>query len=146
MAIFTSLIVAGHLMLAAADATEISDEVIAAKAKIQTAYQTNDVEAVRALSTTNLVVIVPRFQNFTLEDQLKDTPDLKIKSYKMEHQRVTPLTDTVAQLTFHLEIKGSFKGKPLTSPVRVLETWVKQDGKWRQASYQETALDEADDK
>jgi hypothetical protein len=51
---------------------------------------------------------------------------------------VKPLTGDVAQVTYRATIKGTYAGKAVPSPVYVGEVWIKRDGKWLQASYQET--------
>jgi hypothetical protein len=48
------------------------------------------------------------------------------------------LTDDVAQIIYRATIKGTYAGKAVPSPVYASEVWVKRDGKWLQASYQET--------
>jgi hypothetical protein len=47
-------------------------------------------------------------------------------------------TRDVALGWYRATIKGTYQGQEVPSPVQVGEVWVKRDGKWVQASYQET--------
>ena len=74
-------------------------------------------------------------------DLLKVLGELKISEYKMDGLKVKTLTKDVALTSYRATIKGTYKGKAVPSPVRVVEVWIKRDGKWLQASYQETPVD-----
>jgi hypothetical protein len=67
--------------------------------------------------------------------------DWKTSEYKIEGLKVKTLTKDVALVSFQATIKGTYKGKEVPSPVQVVEVWIKRDGKWLEASYQETPLD-----
>ena len=116
------------------------EQVVAAKQALEAAYDNGDVAAIRAGTTKDHVAIAPHFECMSQAEQLAKIPDLDIKSYEMHGFHTTRLTDHVVVLTFTADIDGTFKGKPLTPHVRVIETWVKRDGKWLQATYQETSL------
>ena len=61
--------------------------------------------------------------------------------YKTKGLKVKALTKDVDLASSQATIKGTYKGKAVPSPVQVAEVWVRRDGKWLQASYQETPLD-----
>ena len=71
--------------------------------------------------------------------------DYKISSYEMAGLQVIPLTKDVVLLTFRADIESTFRGRQLPSKVRVVETWVRRDGKWLQASYQSTPVGDSKD-
>ena len=144
MTALTTLIVVGSLMLAGPATAELSDELIAAAKRLNRAYVKNDIPAIEQLTAANVITIMRDIQTFSWADQLKVMPKLNTTSYKTRQTTARLLTDTVAQVSYTADVEGTFDGKPLTSPVRVLETWTKQDGKWKQSSYQETALGKSD--
>ena len=55
--------------------------------------------------------------------------------------QVRGVVQSVALVTYRATIRGTYKGKEVPSPVQAGEVWVKRDGKWIQASYQETPID-----
>lgn len=59
----------------------------------------------------------------------------------MHEMSTMQLTEDVVVLTYRADIVGTYQGKKLTPHVRVVETWVKREGKWLQATYQETQVD-----
>ncbi len=140
MTALTTLIVVGNLMLAGPDDAEVRNEAIAAAKQLNEAYVLNDIPAIKQLTADNVITIMRDIQTFSWADQLKVMPKLNTTSYKTKQMTARLLTDTVAQISYIADVEGTFDGNPLTSHVRVLETWTKQDGKWKQSSYQETAL------
>ena len=144
MTALTTLIVVGNLMLAGPDDAEARDELIAAARQLNKAYVLNDIPAIKQLTAANVITIMRDIQSFSWADYLKVLPELNTTSYKTKQTTARLLTDTVAQISYIADVEGTFDGNPLTSPVRVLETWTKLDGKWKQSSYQETALGKSD--
>ena len=140
MTALTTLIVVGNLMLAGPDDAEVRDELIAATKQLNKAYVLHDIPAIEQLTAANVIMIMRDVKTFSWADQLKVMPKLITTSYKRKQTTARLLTDTVAQISYIADVEGTFDGNPLASPVRVLETWTKQDGKWKQSSYQETAL------
>ena len=140
MTALTTLIVVGNLMLAGPDNAEVRDEAIAAAKQLNEAYVLSDIPAIKQLTAANVITIMRDIQTLSWADQLKLMPKLITTSYKTKQTTARLLTDTVGQISYIADVEGTFDGNPLTSPVRVLETWTKQDGKWKQSSYQETAL------
>ena len=140
MTALTTLIVVGNLMLAGPDDAEVRDELIAAARQLNKAYVLNDIPAIKQLTAANVITIMRDIQTFSWADQLKLMPKLITASYKTKQTTARLLTDAVGQISYIADVEGTFDGNPLTSHVRVLETWTKQDGKWKQSSYQETAL------
>ena len=108
---------------------------------IQKAFDKDDVDTLKGLMTKDHVTILTyaRFDNAS--DQLKVLSDWKTSEYKIDGLKVKTLTKDVALVSYHATIKGTYKGKQVPSPVQVGEVWVRRDGKWVQASYQETPLD-----
>jgi hypothetical protein len=65
----------------------------------------------------------------------------ELSEYKIDGFKVKALTKDVAPVSYQAAIKGTYKGREVPSPVQAAEVWARRDGKWLQASYQETPPD-----
>ncbi len=143
------LIVLGSLLVVAegrADVRkDVRKEVEKAKQVLQAAYNSRDANVIKQRTTADHLSITTLYKFFSQAAQLKALPDYKFSSYKIAGLQVTPLTKDVVQLTFRADIEGTFRGRQLPSKVRVVETWVRRDGKWLQASYQTTPVGDSKD-
>ncbi len=140
------LIVLGSLLVVAEGrADDVREEVEKAKQVLQAAYNSRDANVIQQRTTADHLSIATLYKFFSQADQLKGLPDYKFSSYKMGDLQVIPLTKDVVQLTFRADIDGTFQGRQMASKVRVVETWVKREGKWLQASYQTTPVGDSKD-
>ncbi len=139
------LIVVGSLLVLAEGRADVRTEVEEAKQVLQAAYDSGDANGIRQGTTTYHLSITALYQFFSQADQLKVLSDIKISSYEMKGLQVIPLTKDVALLTFQADIDGTFRGRKMASKVQVVETWVKGEGKWLQASYQLTPVGDSSD-
>ncbi len=129
------------LLLAVQARAETADEVERARQTIQTAFNKGDVDTLKSLMTEDLLTTLAYARFTNRADLLKVLGELKISAYKMDGLKVKTLTKEVALTSYRATIKGTYKGKAMPSPVQVVEVWIKRDGKWLQASYQETPVD-----
>jgi len=129
------------LLVAVQVRADTAEDVERSVQTILKAFNKGDVDTVKGLMTKDHVVILTyaRFDNGA--DQLKVLSNWKTSEYKIDGLKVKTLTKDVALVSFQATIKGTYKGKELPSPVQVGQVWVRRDGKWLQASYQETPLD-----
>ena len=136
------LIVTAVLLLAVQVRADTAEEVERSVRSIQTAFNKGDVDTLKGLMTKDHVAILSyaRFDNAA--DQLKVLSDWKTSEFKVDGLKVKTLTRDVALVSFQATIKGTYKGKEVPSPVQVVEVWMNRDGKWLQASYQETPVDQ----
>ncbi|HKB35316.1 MAG TPA: nuclear transport factor 2 family protein [Gemmataceae bacterium] len=118
-----------------------ADEVERARQTIQTAFNKGDVDTLKLLMTEDLLTTLTYARFTNRADLLKVLGDIKISEYKMDGLKVKPLTKDVALTSYRATIKGTYKGKTVPATVHVVEVWIKRDGKWAQASYQETPVD-----
>ncbi len=139
------LILLGILLLVAEGRADVRKEVEKAKQVLQAAYNSRDVNVIQQGTTTDHLSITPLYQYFSQADQLKTLSDVKFSSYEMKDLQVIPITKEVVLLTFRADIKGTFRGSKMASKVQVVETWVKREGKWLQASYQLTPVGDSSD-
>jgi uncharacterized protein (TIGR02246 family) len=137
-----SLLIGTVVMLLAVQAkADTAEDVERAVRTIQTAFNKGDVDALKRLMTEDHVTILTYAQFSNTADQLQVLADWKFTEYKMEGLKVKALTKDVALVSSQATIKGTYKGKEVPSPVQVVEVWINRDGKWLQASYQETPVD-----
>jgi uncharacterized protein (TIGR02246 family) len=141
MGLHTLLFVAAGLLPATEARGGVSEEVERAVWAVQTAFNKGDVDGVKKLLTEDHVTLLSYARWSNAADQLKVLDAFKFSEYKIHDLEVKPLTKDVALVTFRATIKGTYAGKAVPSPVDVAQVWVKRDGKWLQASYQETPLD-----
>ncbi len=121
------------------------EEVENARQVLQTAYNSGDAKVIEQRTTVDHLAITTGFQFFSQADQLTALSDFNLTSYEVAGLQVIPLTEDVAQLTFRADIEGTFRGRQLPSDIRVVETWVRRDGQWLQASYQTTPVEDSKD-
>ncbi len=139
------LIVVGSLLVLSGGRADERNEVEEAKQVLQAAYNSGDADGIRQGTTIYHLSITTLYQFFSQADQLKALSDHKISSYEMNGLQVIPLTEDVVLLTFRADIKGTFRGRKMASEVRIVETWLKREGKWLQASYQSTPVGDSQD-
>ena len=139
------LIVVGSFLVLSGGRADECNEVEEAKQVLQAAYDSGDATGIRQGTTTDHLSITALYQFFSQADQLKALSDHKISSYEMNGLQVIPLTEDVVLLTFRADITGTFRGRKMASEVRIVETWVKREGKWLQASYQSTPVGDSQD-
>ena len=141
MGLRSFLIGTAVLLLAVQARADTADEVERARQTIQTAFNKGDVDTLKSLMTEDLITTLAYARFTDRADLLKVLGELKISEYKMDGLKVKTLTNDVALTSYLATIKGTYKGKAVPSPVQVVEVWIKRDGKWLQASYQETPVD-----
>jgi len=138
MGLYSLLIVAAGTLPAAKADGDVAAEVKRAKQAVQTAFNKGDVDGVKKWLTEDHVTLLTYARFTNTADQMKVLSAFKFSEYKIAGLKVKLLTKDVALVTFRATIKGTYAGKVVPSPVYAGEVWVKRDGKWLQASYQET--------
>jgi uncharacterized protein (TIGR02246 family) len=135
------LVLTASLLIAADAKDDAVKEVEKAITVLNKAFEKGDAEALKALMTDDHVAITPSAGVETLAQQLKDLPHLKITEYVQGKLTVKLLSKDVALVTYPLTLKGTFKGKPLAEKLQATAVFVRREGKWLEASYQETPLE-----
>lgn len=77
---------------------------------------------------------------FTIAEQMESLEQYKARLFDVTDEQVVLLGDDAALVTFEKSYDGTFAGKPLPKRVFVSALWSKEDGRWLQAFYQETAI------
>jgi ketosteroid isomerase-like protein len=137
-----AVLAAGLLMGADAPQDSASKDVEKALRALNEAFKNRDADAIQRLMTDNHVAITPYYRGpRTKAEQLKNLPDLKMTEYTMGAVKVTLISKDIALITYPLTMKGTYQGKELAPKNYASAVWVLQNGKWLEASYQETAID-----
>ena len=139
------LILLGSLLFVAEGRADVREEVENARQVLRAAFDSGDAKVIEQRTTADHLAITTGFQFFSQADQLRTLSDYRLSSYEAAGLQVIPLTEDVVQLTFRADIEGTFQGRQLPSKIRVVETWVRRDGKWLQASYQSTPVGDSKD-
>ena len=129
------------LLLAVQVRADTAEEVERSVRSIQTAFNKGDVDTLKGLMTKDHVAILSYARFSSAADQLKVLSQWKFSEYKVDGLKTKPVTSDVALVAYQATIKGTYKGKEVPSPVQVVEVWINRDGKWLEASYQETPVD-----
>jgi uncharacterized protein (TIGR02246 family) len=128
-------------MLSTGDTQEgVAKEVEGAVHAVQTAFNKGDVDTLKRLMTEDHVTILTYAHFSNAAQQLRTLSDWKFSAYKIDGLKVKVLTVDAALVSYQASIQGTYRGKEVPSPVQVAAVWVKRDGRWLQASYQETPV------
>lgn len=123
---------------AAQDATAGLATAIEALSK---AFEERDSDSIRAMMTPDHVAVSPGYgRAYSVDEQIATLPELDYKVFDSSGRTISLLGEDAALITERSTIEGSFKGEPLARHVFISEVWVRQDGKWLQRLYQETAV------
>jgi uncharacterized protein (TIGR02246 family) len=141
MGLHALLIVAAGAVAAPDETPDVARDVERAVRSIQTAFNKGDVDTLRVLMTDDHLTVLTYAHFSNREDQLKLLSDFQFADYQIDGLRVRRLTENAAVVTYRATIRGTYGKRTVPSPVNVGEVWVKRDGRWQQASYQETPVD-----
>ncbi|HYT95563.1 MAG TPA: nuclear transport factor 2 family protein [Gemmataceae bacterium] len=116
-------------------------EVERALGLLNEAFAKQDAEAIKRLTTADHFAITGYYGGAqTRDEQLKSLKDLKLTEYKAGKLKVTLLGKDAALVTYPLSLKGTFQGKTVPWRNFASAVWVRREGQWREAFYQETSL------
>jgi len=128
------------LVASAAYAADPVQDVESAMEVLNDAFTAHDVAKIRSLMTANHLAVTPFAGKQSLEDQLRTLPELKYDEYSAGPMSATVVSETCVLVYYTLKVKGTYQGKPLAAHSLVSAVWVRNDGKWQELHYQETAV------
>ena len=112
-----------------------------AAAELDDAFETGDAETIRLLMTPDHIAVTPYYgAPQTVAEQIASLGDLVYAQTDAGEPTVTLLGPDAAIRTGIVDLKGSYRGKPLPARLFATEIMVKRDGKWLERFYQATAL------
>jgi ketosteroid isomerase-like protein len=119
--------------------TEAVDNVVA---ELDEAYQTQDVDTIKARLAPDHVAVTPYYgAPYSAAEQIASLPDLKLKQTNLSEPKVVLLGPGIAMRTVTAKLEGTFKGTPIDFPKAFITTVVvKEQGKWLERLYQVTQL------
>jgi uncharacterized protein (TIGR02246 family) len=141
MRTFTLPLFALAFAASCASADDAAKEVEKAISTLNDAFKTGHPEPIKALMTDDHVAVTPWAGTQTRDEQVKTLPELKLSEYAAGKMTIRLLGPDAALVTYPLTMKGTFKGKDVPAKNFASAVWVKKDGKWLEAYYQETPLD-----
>jgi uncharacterized protein (TIGR02246 family) len=112
---------------------------IEAVTHLEDAFNQGDVEKIRSRMTTDHLAITSYAQFSNLEELVQALPSYKITQRQLSNIDVRILSQDVAVASYRAVIEGTYKDQKLPRQVWVVAVWVKQNGQWREATYQETS-------
>ncbi len=132
----------GETTQLSADAkNKIIEEVKKAADKLDQAFNDKDIPAIKGLCTPDhLSVTLYQPKPKGLAEAFRLLEDYKTSAYTRMNVTVKPLNANTALLNMTVRVKSTFRGKPMPSRYFASGVWVKRDGKWLEAFYQETPL------
>jgi uncharacterized protein (TIGR02246 family) len=131
------------LCVSAATADDLEDKLIAQEKAAWQAWEDNDVDAYRDRLTEDAAWAVAGEGIKMGRDAVMadiSSHDCEIENLEFADFKVRQLSSEVALLTYTANSETTCGGQKLPSSVYATSVYVLQDGKWRTASYQETAL------
>jgi hypothetical protein len=138
---FHCLVVALTIASAAAASTDdVIKEVGRSVRTIQTAFNKGDKATLETLMTPDHFTVLSYASFSSAAAQLKVLSEFQFSDYVIGGLEVKPLSDDVALVRYRASIKGTYRDKPVPSPVHVTQVWIKRRTTWLQAAYVETPV------
>ncbi|MBA4187157.1 MAG: hypothetical protein C0467_03980 [Planctomycetaceae bacterium] len=123
------------------NADEGAKEVEKAISALNDAFKAGVPGPIKLLLTEDHLSVTTWGGRQTRDESLKTLPELKLKEYAVSGMKVTLLSTEVALVTYSLGLKGTYKGKDVPEKNFASAVWVRKEGKWLEAYYQETPLE-----
>jgi Domain of unknown function (DUF4440) len=121
----------------AADATDQVEQAVRA---LQLAWNEGDHKKVVSLVSEDHVSILSYAQFDDREVLMEKMKSYAISRHDMSELKAIQFAPDTVLVMYRGTIVGTFEGKPLPENVIVGRVWIREDGVWREAFYQETPL------
>jgi|GEM_PF-1107679 len=126
----------------AADGTPTLADVQPSIDALNAAFVKADAAAIKMYMTQDHVAITPYYGGpLKLEDQIASLANMKLAKYEAGKMQLTVLEKNVIVLSYPVSMSGTYQGKEVPRKLYASSVWVLHGGKWREAYYQETALE-----
>jgi hypothetical protein len=105
------------------------------------AFEKQDKETMKRLMADDHVAVTSYYGGpLSRAEQFNSIPDLKLAEYRAGKMQFRPLGKDVVLVTYPLEMKGTYQGKPVSPRSFATAVWVNRGGQWQETFYQETPL------
>jgi ketosteroid isomerase-like protein len=112
-----------------------ADELIRLDADFQRAVGAKDADAVAKFLTDDFILITGSSRILTKQELLKEVASATLKWELNASREVrVRIHGDAAVVTALLDQKGMDNNEPFDSPVRYTDTWIRENGTWRQIS------------
>lgn len=112
-----------------------------AVAELDEAFEAQDADAIKALTTPDHVAVTPYYgKPQSVDEQIASLPELKYEQTNLSEPKVVLLGPDTAMRTLTAKLDGTFKGQSISHKVFIAAIMTKQDGKWLERFYQVTHL------
>lgn len=129
------------LGVAYAGDAETTAAVVAASATLDNAFERQDAEIIKSLTTPEHVAVTPYYgRPQSVDEQIASLSELKYVQTKVGDDMITLLGPDAGLRMFTADLDGTFKGESIPKRVFVTSVMVRRDGRWLETFYQVTAL------
>jgi RNA polymerase sigma factor (sigma-70 family) len=104
------------------------------------ALKRQDAAALEKLVTPDCAAILSDGSRTTAAELIKGLKDFRVQEYAMDDAKLVPLSPDAAVLVYRVKSEIATLGERKRETLQVSSTWVKKDGKWLNAFYQETPI------
>ena len=127
--------------LAYAGDAETTAAIVAASATLDNAFERQDAEMIKSLTTPEHVAVTAYYgRQQTVDEQIASLSELKYVQTKIGDDKIALLGPDAGLRMFTAHLDGTFKGEPIPKRVFVTSVMVRRDGRWLETFYQVTAL------
>jgi hypothetical protein len=131
---------AGLSQARAGDAETIA-AINAAAAALDNAFERQSADEIKHMMTADHIAVTPYYDApQTVAGQIASLPELKYEQTNISPVKVDVLGPDAGMRTFTARLDGTYRGKPIPSPVFVTAIMVLEDGQWKERFYQVTAV------
>ena len=124
-------------------AADLKEDIVAVEKNSWKAFANHDAKAYGDTMTDDAVVVYLGGDVLTGKQEILadlSSKPCNVKNFDLADTKLRQLSPDIAILTYNLTQDVTCEGKKLPPKVFVTAIYVRQGGKWRWASYQETAL------
>jgi hypothetical protein len=120
---------------------ETIEAIATASAALDKAFERQDAEAIKNLTTPDHVAVTPYYgRPRSVEEQIATLSELKYEQTKIGDDKITLLGPDAGLRMFTADFNGTFEVKPIPKRVFVTSVMVSRDGRWLETFYQITVL------
>jgi Domain of unknown function (DUF4440) len=135
------ILLAAGIGVAQAGDAETTAAIVAASAALDSAFERQDAEMIKSLTTAEHVAVTPYYgRPQTVDEQIASLSELKYVQTKIGDDKIALLGPDAGMRMFTADLDGTFKGEPIPKRVFVTSVMVRRDGRWLETFYQVTAL------
>jgi hypothetical protein len=128
------------VLVPADDAGSATDAVEKSLRQLNDAFVSRDAGTLRKLMIADHISITPYAGREGRDKQIQSLPNYTIEKYSTEKMKANAIAKDVVLLTYEVRYSGTYKGKALAPRSMASSIWVRRDGRWQEAVYQETPV------